>query len=752
MLGFISKPFSATTSHGGSLVQNPNAGITIGSNSSDIFATSNTMNFYKTTVLESKDKAINSENGTASETYRTTPDKDPFGVITIFHSISAMPTYQSYSFEELRLQDYQQGRKTSQTRAIGGVFGSTNLAGFSNYDTTNHGIASASKGISLFGDSQNTDFGKATGSAFEAPTSAFFNSAPTVLSFSQPVNMNNLGNTWAGFGKPFANSFNCGTRTDLESTTVNSASNITPEISSNSSAPTVAAISINPNIGLENGNALMTTTTPTGFEYKPNTSVAGFKQSDVTLLDVANACTTHFSSGPNSNNNTGNIVEPIPSTFESATTTVTPNVSSHSRSSAPDVLSHPTASTQTTSNLFSNTTSTVISNPFIASMLLSNTHHSSCLFGPKPTTTSTPPFSYTFNPDTGLGTTFGPGNNNIGHFSIAPRTVPIHRYELQASIDENPYGNNPLFSNIPKNNSPLRNSDLSSIPVTTTTDQVSPRVQVTQKKIDGSTYHSKTSPRSVAKVKLRGFNSQSPVKPFTPGSTPEMIGLSELELNDPLASPEVYPLNPSKPSIASDGTCDSPKEEGNANASPMVNNTNHVEYGAPNSQSITALKPSSNPDLSSHINDISLSILHEYWTSPTLSTLQEMTPQQLKRVKEFEVGRSGYGQVRFLQPIDLSDISSLDRIPGELIHFERKFCSVFSNEISQSSPGEGFNIPAIITLNHCWPLDKATRHPIKDMKNPRLMQHVKKLKNISTTKFLDFNYETGTWSFMVNCF
>ncbi|KAJ1931315.1 hypothetical protein EC988_009829, partial [Linderina pennispora] len=44
----------------------------------------------------------------------------------------------------------------------------------------------------------------------------------------------------------------------------------------------------------------------------------------------------------------------------------------------------------------------------------------------------------------------------------------------------------------------------------------------------------------------------------------------------------------------------------------------------------------------------------EYWMVPNLAELRSMPEQKLRAVKEFVVGRNGVGQVRFMEPVDLT--------------------------------------------------------------------------------------------------
>ena len=69
-------------------------------------------------------------------------------------------------------------------------------------------------------------------------------------------------------------------------------------------------------------------------------------------------------------------------------------------------------------------------------------------------------------------------------------------------------------------------------------------------------------------------------------------------------------------------------------------------------------------------------------------------------------------------------------------------------------PGQGLNQPAEIRLEGCWPISKATREPIRDvnMGSERMRHHVARLKAVPDTKFQDFLPETGTWVFTVEHF
>lgn len=146
----------------------------------------------------------------------------------------------------------------------------------------------------------------------------------------------------------------------------------------------------------------------------------------------------------------------------------------------------------------------------------------------------------------------------------------------------------------------------------------------------------------------------------------------------------------------------------------------------------------------------------EYWTSPTLDELRTWAYADLAQVPNFIVGRIGCGEVQFLEPVDLTTVPDLSDVPGGFVQLKLKECIVYPNEDEEDGfkapPGEGLNQPALISLEQCWPLDRATRQPITDPNHPRLKQHIKKLQGRAEVEFVDFEAEKGIWRFKVQHF
>ena len=144
----------------------------------------------------------------------------------------------------------------------------------------------------------------------------------------------------------------------------------------------------------------------------------------------------------------------------------------------------------------------------------------------------------------------------------------------------------------------------------------------------------------------------------------------------------------------------------------------------------------------------------DYWVKPDLETLKTMGHDELMSFRGLVVGRVGYGQITFLEPVDLTGLPRLSSLLGEVVRFDDKECSVYpdADEAEKPPPGAGLNVKARIELVHCWALDKATREPIKDESNPAAQKHLKRLRNMKHTQFEGFDIEHGKWTFTVDHF
>ncbi|KAG8992975.1 hypothetical protein FRB94_008235 [Tulasnella sp. JGI-2019a] len=136
-------------------------------------------------------------NGTASPPYQAFSEKEPTGTNSHYQSITCMPAYRTFSFEELRMQDYAAGRKTS-AGIPGTGFGQTNAFGGNNTNTTVPATGAfgqpAAPTTGLFGQPNNNTATNAFGQPANNGTGLFGQpaqqqpAAPTGFGFGQQQN------------------------------------------------------------------------------------------------------------------------------------------------------------------------------------------------------------------------------------------------------------------------------------------------------------------------------------------------------------------------------------------------------------------------------------------------------------------------------------------------------------------------------------------------------------------------------------
>jgi nuclear pore complex protein Nup98-Nup96 len=100
---------------------------------------------------------------------------------------------------------------------------------------------------------------------------------------------------------------------------------------------------------------------------------------------------------------------------------------------------------------------------------------------------------------------------------------------------------------------------------------------------------------------------------------------------------------------------------------------------------------------------------------------------------------------------DLTSLSSLRDIPGGIVKFAPREVQLYP--AGDSPPhGEGLNVPAVISLEASWPKDRSTQTAERTTDPEKLSKHVQQLKKrcgkLGAT-FIDFDQETGLWTFRV---
>ena len=143
-------------------------------------------------------------------------------------------------------------------------------------------------------------------------------------------------------------------------------------------------------------------------------------------------------------------------------------------------------------------------------------------------------------------------------------------------------------------------------------------------------------------------------------------------------------------------------------------------------------------------NDVTF-FKNNYYISPSIETLGNKSLIELRKINNLVIGHRHYGKVEFLEPVDLLN-TPLDTLCGDLVTFGPKSCSIYENCSIKPEKGEGINVRCRVTLYSCFPIDKETRKPIKNITHPLLKRSIAKLKENPVYKFESYDPVTGTYS------
>ncbi|KAK0230415.1 nucleoporin autopeptidase-domain-containing protein [Armillaria fumosa] len=760
--------------------------------------------------------------GTANPPWSATSDKDQNGTsLCNYQTISAMPAYKGTSLEELRCQDYAQGRKTASTGGAFGpsafagsqvsqpagsglfgsqqpnqqtsAFGTTPNAGGSAFGTfgqnqANQGTTSAFGGGGAFGQAQQTQqpaqqqsaFGalgqQQTGGGAFGTTNAFNKPASAFGSFANPSGTSAFGSGGA-FGQ-------------------NNAAN-------NQQQQQQSSVFGQPS-----------TNTGLGAFAGANTNKSVFGQTSQPAGQTTNAFGgggTNIFGQPNQAQQT----QPQPSSlFGTGTFGSTNQQQQQQQQQQPNPLFGSSA-TQGSGSLFT-TSSSLFGNNQQQQQQNQAGQNALGLFGSKPAGQTQPLFGTGFgqqqqqpantaqnnifgsNPtqqgtqqnafgsslfgNKPLGASMSTGQStglfgNPGNTFNASASVPGAQGTLTASIAQPIATNLPIFSMLPPG------------PQAVSLDQS------TKKKVSFFVDVPTRSPVprmqlgfSPASSKLRGFASTGSVSSasglnFSQGA-PLALSLSksaDIKPSDSLlgrsASPSlgsgqkrsVKKLIFDKKVSPSDLYVKSPSNSpgrGRVTFSPALSIAQREKEAEERSQSANQFIPSSSPGPRSHnpkntraadgadVDSSNTLDEGEYWVKPSMETLKGCGYDQISSFEDLVVGREGYGEIRFLEPVDLTGLPKLGSLLGDVIRFDDKECSVYpdSEDVDKPPPGSGLNVRARISLKRCWAVDKANRDPIVDENHPQAIKHLKRLKNMKDTHFESFNVKDGTWTFTVDHF
>lgn len=360
----------------------------------------------------------------------------------------------------------------------------------------------------------------------------------------------------------------------------------------------------------------------------------------------------------------------------------------------------------------------------------------------------------TSNNTNAFGTSNNNGMNQLG------QSNPIANISAQ-----NPYGNNPLFSSISGQQAPQQQSQTGALatPIGGSTKENKKTVSLSSAyritKIFNPTAVSNNSmmPEGTTQITPSQFTKPNSVNTSSSSVGPFSDATDNAIISSDIFAPKVdfkkLVLNKQKLSEGS-RLIDSAEQTGTKKVSFVLDNQKpSLEE---NKSELTEKKDTIKTTFSANGTATSTSAVggrlydeDGYWTSPSLHTLKQMTPSELRSIKDFKVGRRHYGEISFTNPVDLSSFVNLDDIAGNLVTFLSKSCLVYPDETLKPQKGEGLNIPARVTLESCYPVNKKDKLPILDPKSEYVKLHIDKLKKIPDMKFNLYDPATGSWTFSV---
>ncbi|WOO81507.1 Nucleoporin [Vanrija pseudolonga] len=361
--------------------------------------------------------------------------------------------------------------------------------------------------------------------------------------------------------------------------------------------------------------------------------------------------------------------------------------------------------------------------------------------------------------------------STLGQSTLQQQQQP----NLMASVDQNPYGNNDLFK---YNNQQLEistsNKKPALPPLTTSTFRVTPsKGRVSNLRGFGSPYKGLNSSQGSARGGSPGLGvSSSPSRSLygTPVPSDRYKGLTEQALspNAFIPRPSVKKLTISKQQnglSTSDDRLESvlgksalkSSANGNGSAPPTPGDNFRSRSPAVITPRVIDDTPTRRPPTT--VTEVAVrpppvTYQHkkgDYWCRPSIDKLRMLSHDQLSSVANFSAGRKGYGEVTFLDPVDLTTLSSLNDVLGGVIVVEDLELTVYPDETNKPERGNGLNVPAEISLENCFARDKGTKQIVTDPSDPRYQRHLKRIKAIRDTEFISFT-EDGVWTFRVEHF
>ena len=139
----------------------------------------------------------------------------------------------------------------------------------------------------------------------------------------------------------------------------------------------------------------------------------------------------------------------------------------------------------------------------------------------------------------------------------------------------------------------------------------------------------------------------------------------------------------------------------------------------------------------------------DYWMAPSKEEIEKMSREDRAHIKNLTVGRVGCGKIVFSE-VDLNNFP-LGKIIDNVVKIEIRRATVYGDDTPIPKPpcGNGLNVPSTITLENSWPRASAGRLPVFEKHGERFNKHLRRLQCVEGTQFVDYDDETGRWTFKV---
>ncbi|TYJ22404.1 hypothetical protein E1A91_A08G124000v1 [Gossypium mustelinum] len=626
-------------------------------------------------------------------------------------SISAMHVYKDKSHEELRWEDYQLGDKGGPQPAAqpsGGI-------GF--------GVSAAP--ASPFGSSST--IGQTSANPFSGTSANPFSIKPPSFNSASFTTSTTTSN-------PFQST---------SSSLFGPSSSTTPSIFS-SSAPTFGT-----------GSSLFSSSVTPSFSSSPSIFGTG----------AAPATTPTFATSLNFGSSQGSSLFTSTPAIGQASSTFGQNTSSFGPTSIFN-----TPSTGFSGNMFSSSLSLAPSNP--------------TAFG-----STTPSFASPFQPAQTSGafsfSNLGGGSGIFGQSNVGLPSVTQNAAVVQPVTISNPYGTLPAMPQMSigwAGTAPSVQYGISSMPVTDkpVPVRISPLLTsryISQRRIrlPARKYHPNN---DNPKVPFFNDDEETPSTPkadavFIPRENPRALVIRPTE-NWPSRAPveKVSPLKDASTlvhengKISDDGSNAEDKYKNPAENGLVKERIHHNQKANGVHHDHSVQKEDSFMTLSGHrAGEAAIVYEHgadvealmpklrrsDYYTEPRIQELaakERAEPGYCCRVKDFVVGRHGYGSIKFLGE---TDVRCLDL--ESLVQFNNREVIVYMDDSKKPPVGQGLNKPAEVTLLNIKCFDKRTREQYTEgPKVEKYKEMLKKKAEDQGAEFLSYDPIKGEWRFRVNHF